>query len=382
MSAKSEGGEALARLQARLQPVLERLLDWYGPSHRKLPWRETTDPYRIWISEIMLQQTQVATVIPYYHRFIARFPTVETLAAASGEQVLKLWEGLGYYRRARYLVKTARMVTQLGGWPRRAAELVHLPGIGKSTAGAIASFAFGDRAPILDGNVRRVWYRLGALDPDPGGHSDRLLWRVSEDAVSQHDPALVNQALMELGATICSHRSPACDACPLSHECEAFRAGTPERFPPPKTKTQKKVTFDVSVGLILDGDRFLVTRRPDDGLLGGLWELPGGKWEPGEDGAAALYRELEEELGIRVSMEAAFPQVRHSYTHFSVRLHPFLCRLSGKARPRTQLPIRWITRSQIPTLAFPKGTLKVFERVWPALPMAADAPARWDEDGA
>jgi A/G-specific adenine glycosylase len=326
----------------------------------------------------MLQQTQVATVIPYYHRFLLRFPTVAALAEARQEEVLKVWEGLGYYRRARQLIPVAREIVRRGGWPRTARELALLPGIGKSTAGAIASFAFGAREPILDGNVKRVWCRLGAFSPPKGAQGERLLWQLSSEAVRRSDPAQVNQALMELGATVCTPRLPSCGTCPLGRRCQAYERGQPEHFPPQPTAKGPRRVVDVSVAIIMRGGRFYVTRRPDDVLLGGLWELPGGKWEAHEDGEAALHRELHEELGIRVRVEAAFPVVKHAYTHFSVRLHPFLCTIVGRKDPFSKLPSQWIERREIGSLAFPKGTLKVFAKVWPPGQRAAEAAAEWN----
>lgn len=371
------GASGPGALEAGVPDLAKRLAAWYRKNHRKLPWRETADPYALWISEIMLQQTQVATVIPYYHRFLMRFPTVHALAGASQEEVLKLWEGLGYYRRARQLIPAAREVVRLGGWPRTAKELGELPGIGRSTAGAIASFAFGAREPILDGNVKRAWCRLGALVPPPGAAGERMLWRFSAEAVAKADPAVVNQALMELGATVCTPRQPSCPSCPLTAHCRAFQLGEPERYSvPAKPKAPRRVV-DVSVAILMDGEKFLVTRRPDEALLGGLWELPGGKWEEGEDGEAALHRELGEELGVTAKVTASFPVVRHAYTHFSVRLHPFLCKIVGRRRPSSHLPSRWIRHGDIGSLAFPKGTLKVFATVWPEMAQAAEAPGRW-----
>jgi A/G-specific adenine glycosylase len=372
---------AFEELRRGLPAIVRLLLAWYRKGHRPLPWRETADPYALWISEIMLQQTQVNTVIPYYERFLLRFPTVGALATARQEEVLKLWEGLGYYKRARQLVPVAQEVVRRGGWPRTARELSQFPGIGRSTAGAIASFAFGAREPILDGNVKRVWCRLGAFVPPEGAPGERLLWQLSAEAVRRSDPAQVNQALMELGATVCTPRTPSCPACPLARRCLALERGQTELYPQsPKARAPRRIV-DVSVAIVMREGRFFVTRRPDDALLGGLWELPGGKWEADEDGEAALHRELHEELGIRVRVEAEYPVVRHAYTHFSVRLHPYLCRIVGRKNPVSDLPSRWIERREIGALAFPTGTLKVFSAVWPPALRAAEAAPDWEAPG-
>lgn len=310
----------------------------------------------------MLQQTQVATVIPYFERFVTRFPTIDALARAEPDEVLKLWQGLGYYQRARHLIPAANAVVEKGGWPRAPDRLAQLPGVGRSTAGAIASFAFGARAPILDGNVRRVWFRLGALTFPASARAEKILWSLSEEAVRRGNASVINQALMELGATVCLPKNPVCGSCPLARHCAAFARGEQGSCPPARSTPAKRI-LDVSVALLYHGDRFLVTRRPEEGFLGGLWELPGGKWENGEDGPAALHRELGEELGIKVSVLAQYAAIRHNYTHFAVRLHPFLCRLEGKRQPESPLSLRWIRREDIPHLAFPTGTLKIFDAV-------------------
>ena len=365
-------------LEARFPVVVPALARWYRRSHRRLPWRESKDPYAIWISEIMLQQTQVSTVLPYFQRFMERFPTLHDLAEAGTDDVLRLWQGLGYYRRARLLVEAAKRLAEWGEWPRTPEALAQLPGIGRSTAGAIASFAWGSGAPILDGNVRRVWFRLGALEPSTAAEEERTLWWLSEAAVRHRDAATVNQALMELGAMVCLPKKPDCGCCPLANHCAAFARAEQTAFPPARPISPKPI-LDVSVALIFKGDEFLVTRRPDEGLLGGLWELPGGKWEKGETALEALHRELGEELGIRVHVRRDYPAIRHSYTHFGVRLHAFLCALAGRRRPRSALPMRWIRREDMPALAFPKGTLKIFDVVWAEeTRRAAESPGTWD----
>jgi len=340
-------------------PALER---WYGRHARPLPWRQTSDPYAIWLSEVMLQQTRVETATPYWRLFLERWPTVESLARATPAQVLKAWEGLGYYARARRLPEAARAVVARGGWPRTAAELARLPGVGRYTAGAIASIAFGEAAPVLDGNVRRVWARLFAVTSPPVGKALDRFWLWSARVAASGEPAVVNQALMELGATVCTPRAPACGACPLRRWCLAAGEGRPEAYP---KRAPKKAVPQVraAVGLLWKRGRFLIALRPDDGLLGGLWELPGGKVEPGENPEAALARELEEELGARVAVGAALPPVRHAYSHFKVLLHPFDCALAaGSPPPRAPRPLKWILPRDIPRYAFPAATLRIFAR--------------------
>jgi A/G-specific adenine glycosylase len=359
-----------------LPAIVSLLSDWYERGHRPLPWRATGDPYAIWISEIMLQQTQVATVIPFFKRFMARFPDCAALASAQEEDVLKLWEGLGYYQRARRLIPAARRLAGLGRWPSEAGELAKLPGIGRSTAGAIASIAFGRPAPILDGNVKRVWARLMAYDAVPTGKALSPLWVLSERAVAAEDPARVNQALMELGATLCIPRAPKCGSCPICAHCKGFQSGEPQRYPL-RAPRRSRPLFDVSVALLWRDGRFLVTRRPSEGLLGGLWELPGGKWESGEEAEGALRRELREELGVEVEISESHTVIRHGYTHFEVRLHPFSCSAIDGREPRSELPMQWISPSEIKGLAFPKGSLKIFDSVFQEQSKAAEEEPSW-----
>ncbi|UFP96613.1 A/G-specific adenine glycosylase [Gloeobacter morelensis] len=296
--------EQVVRLRAQL-------LEWYGRMGRDLPWRRTRDPYAIWISEIMLQQTQVKTVLPYYQRWLIALPTVTDLADADLETVLKLWEGLGYYTRARNLHKTAQaIVKEHGGvFPETARQLQVLPGIGRSTAGAIASSAFGRCEAILDANVRRVLGRLLAVD-DPPARAEAKLWEISQRLVDPQAPHNFNQALMDLGATVCTARSPLCLLCPWQADCLGRRSGEPTRFPVRPARTVRSEIAGVSVLIECQG-KFLLVRRPERGLLAGLWEFPFvesvGGGEPEETVRMAFGNRLEslERLG----------QVEHEFTH-------------------------------------------------------------------
>jgi A/G-specific adenine glycosylase len=336
------------------------LLDWYDAHAAELPWRVKgglADAYRVWLSEIMLQQTQVETVKGYYARFLDAYPTVEALAAAPLDDVLKRWEGLGYYSRARSLHKAAQQVAGSGGFPQTVAELMRLPGVGRYTAGAVASIAFGARAPLVDGNVVRVFARLLDLPDDvtQKAAQDRL-WGQAEAWLPDERPGDYNQALMELGRVICKPRAPLCGACPLRAHCLAFQRGT-QRERPVKAKRAATPHYDVAAGVISSADgRLLIAQRPLDGLLGGLWEFPGGKQEAGETLAACLQRELREELGIEVEVGELLTVVRHAFTHFRITLHAFACRhTGGEPQALGVHAFAWVTPAQLSGYAFGKA---------------------------
>jgi A/G-specific adenine glycosylase len=322
------------------QPA-KQLLAWWDEGHERLPWRENPDPYVIWVSEIMLQQTQIATVIPYFERWMVRFPTMQDLASAALDDVLKMWEGLGYYSRARNLHAAAKIVIEEYGsrLPQTVPELMALPGIGRYTAGAIASIAFEQSVPVLDGNVIRVLSRLTDLADDISkGSTKTRLWQLAGSLVPRQRPGDYNQALMELGQQICLPAIPRCTVCPLTALCAARERGTIEGRPvrPPRKRIPH---FDVVAGIIWREKeptataQFLITKRPLDGLLGGLWEFPGGKQEPGESLAQALRREIREELALDIIVGEELAVVKHAYTHFRITLHAFHARANG-AQPQ------------------------------------------------
>lgn len=302
----------------------QRLLDWYGRSGRDLPWRNTRDPYPVWLSEIMLQQTGVDTVIPYYQRFLSTFPTVAELAAAPLERVLELWAGLGYYSRARNLHAAARQVLAEhdGRFPANAAALMALPGVGRSTAGAIMSIAFDRPVPILDGNVRRVLCRLYGIDQDPRRRAvENRLWELAAALTPTERPHDYAQAIMDLGATLCTPRRPLCDPCPLAFCCAARASGRQTELPVRGPK--KTVPQVVQVALLLScRGHYLVRRRPLEGMLGGLWEFPAVTLPDGAEAAPAALRLLQER-GLRATLREA-GQVKHAYSHFRVEVRLFL----------------------------------------------------------
>lgn len=326
--------------------VAPRLLAWYGAHGRDLPWRHNRDPYRIWLSEIMLQQTTVAAVIPYYQRFLENFPGVRELAEAPLEKVIELWAGLGYYSRARNLHRAAQVVVYDfgGGFPSTVAELTTLPGIGRSTAGAIVSIAFNRPAPILDGNVRRVLVRLFAFQGDPRSPAaERSLWVWAEALTSRERPHDYAQAIMDLGATVCTPRDPACPACPLSDLCQAYRQGVQQQLP--AARPRKSVPVRRQVALLVEcNGRCLVRPRPAEGFLGGLWELPSADLRDGEASLAAAGR-LAAELGLAGDRVTAC-RLRHPYSHFVLELE--LVRITGVSGGRvTEGGWEWRTLLQL-----------------------------------
>lgn len=341
-----------AYLAAHREEAQQRLLTWFERHARDLPWRHDRTPYRVWVAEVMLQQTQVETVRDYYRRFLRELPTIEALAEASQEDVLKLWEGLGYYSRARSLHRAAQRVMESygGKLPANVTALRSLPGIGPYTAGAIASLAFGIPAPAIDGNVRRVMARVLAV-PEPSRH-------VLEEAVRywmpESEAGAFTEGLMELGATLCLPRSPRCLLCPWRELCKGRDLGEPEAYPAPKPR-KSTPHYDVTAAVTLRMDEnkveVLVAQRPQDAMLGGLWEFPGGKREQGETLTAALRREIQEEMDVQIEVGAELTIIEHAYTHFRITLYAFICRLEG-GEPRCLecQDFQWATLEEVEAL--------------------------------
>lgn len=346
-------------------PALRKsLLRWFRAEARDLPWRRTRHPYHVWLSEVLLQQTRVDQGLPYYERFLEALPTLEALAKAPEHEVLKLWEGLGYYTRARNLHKAARQIVEdYGGRLPEQAELLQLlPGVGKYTAGAIASIAFGERAPVVDGNVKRVLSRLyNIADPIDDSATDKRLWVLADSLVPASDPGDFNQAIMELGARICTPKKPDCGSCPVARQCEAYRRGVQEERPvrrPRKAVPHKEIV----VAVIARDGHYLIGKRPPNGMLGGLWEFPGGKVEPGETHEAALVRECREELEVAVKVGGMIASVNHAYTHLKVTLNVYRCTIqAGEPRSRIHDELAWVTPDDFESYAFPKANHKFLE---------------------
>ncbi|MBN1858229.1 A/G-specific adenine glycosylase [Candidatus Bipolaricaulota bacterium] len=348
------------------------LLDWYAVEARDLPWRRTRDPYAILVSEIMLQQTRVDTVGRYYQRFLEQFPTVDALASAPLDQVLKAWEGLGYYRRAHALHAAAiHLVEQHEGRvPSSANALRRLPGVGPYTAAAVASIAFGRDEPVLDGNVVRVLTRLFAIPGDINRPETRRRLQSTAAALLPAGRAGdFNQSLMDLGSQVCVPRKPACASCPLSGLCSAYGQRRETDFPmrAPRRKIPHR---DIVAGIIWDREpyspeaKILISKRHHGDMLGGLWEFPGGHVEPAETLEAALMRELREELAIAVTEISSFMQVKHAYTHFRMTLHVFHClHAAGEPQALASSEWTWTLINDLDRFAFPTADRKIIEHL-------------------
>lgn len=339
--------------------LTNKVLDWYAQHARDLPWRRSPHPYAVWVSEIMLQQTRVKTVIPFFERWMERFPTIRALANASLVEVLSAWEGLGYYHRARNLHRAAYIVlTEYGGkLPMYPKALRKLPGIGRYTAGAIASIAFGLDEPALDGNIRRVLARLfDVREPPSSPAGENRFWDLAAAHLPTGQAGTYNQALMDLGAMICTPRAPDCPRCPLLYLCQARDLGIQEQRPVSIARP-KIPHHTVTAAVIRRNGQLLIAQRPLDGLLGGLWEFPGGKQQAGENLASCLQREILEELGVKISVGDLLGVYRHAYTHFRVTLHAFGCILlsGGEPHPIQVIDLRWVTPYELPD--YPMGKI-------------------------
>jgi A/G-specific adenine glycosylase len=328
----------------------ERVLKWYAQHGRSLPWRGTADPYAVWVSEIMLQQTRVEAVIPYFERWMRLFPSIQALAQAGEQEVLAAWEGLGYYSRARNLHRAARLMVEqhAGQLPRDPEALRQLPGIGRYTLGAIASIAFGLDLPALDGNLKRVFARVFDVEqPVDSPAGEKRLWELVAENLPAGRAGDYHQGLMDIGAGICLPRRPRCLLCPLLDMCRARQIGVEEARPVKKPRRETP-HYTVTAAVIRRGPKVLLARRPAKGLLGGLWEYPGGKVEAGEELAQALQREIGEELGSGLVVGDPFGVYRHAYTHFRITLHAFLCKLTGAPPQALEAEeIRWVPLSEL-----------------------------------
>jgi A/G-specific adenine glycosylase len=349
----SLGGETHRQWLPTLQSALR---SWFRRQARDLPWRRQCSPYAVWISEIMLQQTQVTAVIPYFRRFLARFPELSALASADEEEVLRYWEGLGYYRRARQLHAAARQIVQhhQGQLPSTLGDLAKLPGIGRYTAGAIASIAYGIQAPILEANTVRLWCRLAAIRSDPTRNATQAeLWRLAALAARCDDPGLINQALMEVGSQICTPRAPKCDACPLAELCSARQLGQQAKLPRPGRKTRYEEIREAAI-VVQDQGRYLLRKCRDGERWAGMWDFPRCPLEQLDHESASARRHLAQccvqLTGAKTRIGPLFATVKHGVTRFRITLYCYHATPADSSTVRSDSTTRWISPEELADL--------------------------------
>jgi A/G-specific adenine glycosylase len=332
----------------------KRLFRWYERHHRSLPWRDSVDPYKIWISEVMLQQTTVQTVLPYYAKWIKTFPRIKDLSQAPLQKVLKYWQGLGYYQRAKNLHKASRIIMEKfrGQIPQEYEELKQLPGFGPYITAAVLSLAFDKPFPVVDANVRRVLMRLKGARGEANPKNDKGLFDFLSPFFPRKKTGIFNQAMMELGALVCRPKNPSCLLCPLNDFCQAFKEGVQEVIPLPKKRNYRRI--EAVVAIIKKNGKLLIQKRPPEGLLADLWEFPGGKRKSGETLEDALHREIKEELHTEVQSEKFMIRVQHAYTQFQVNLYAYECRLNKNFH-------RWVTLEGMKRYPFPSGSAKIIK---------------------
>ncbi len=339
-----------------------KLLKWFEKNKRDLPWRKTRHPYAIWVSEIMLQQTQVTTVIPYYQKFLKSFPTLRHLAKSNLSKVLKVWEGLGYYSRARNLHRASQIVLNHfhGKIPDTLKDLLSLPGVGRSTAGAILSFAFHKEAPILDGNAKRVLSRVFAVPGSQGERkTEQLLWKISESLIPKGFSNPFNQALMDIGSMICTPKDPQCPKCPLKKHCHGYLSGKPERYP---LRTIKKAIPHITAlsAVIKKDGKVLLYQRPPKGFLGGLWEFPNWRNEGKQRSRLRLRLRnyIKKEMGMNVEVKEFIGVFQQTYSHFKLTLHVFYCQpLNGRGKGK------WVPIRNLPLLPMSRIHRRIAELI-------------------
>lgn len=343
-----------------IKRLQKKLLAWYGKNARDLPWRRTRDPYKIWISEVMLQQTTVAAVIPYYERWTRLFPTLKEVARAPLTKVLKSWQGLGYYARARHIHKTAQIIESeyAGRFPDQLDILRRLPGFGPYTTGAVSSIAFGLRVPIVDANIRRVVMRWKAMKGSSTRFSDEKIHSFLRVLLPQDGAGIFNQALMELGALVCRANGPLCAQCPASAFCSAYKQGLQDVIPGIKKNRQEKI--EVLSALIEHRGRYFMQQRAARGLLAGLWEFPTIKVERGKKALDALTLGLKRELGVSLVGAEYLGKLRHSYTRFQVSLYVWHARLSGA--PRSDRRHKWMGLKEMKKYPMPSVAEKIIKK--------------------
>ena len=341
------------------------ILSWYHKDKKQFPWRQTRDAYKIWVSEIMLQQTQVQTVIPYYNRWIEKFPTLKHVATATDNELFKHWEGLGYYQRVKnFRDACAQVLDDYNGIiPNTKQELINLKGIGDYTGSAIASIAFNHPNHVIDGNVKRIMSRLICL-PNFLSKSMNKIDKFLSTHISLQYPGDFNQALMDLGRYICTPKTPKCAMCPISKYCHAYLNDKIDKYPVKLNRKKEFPHYNIGVGVIWHNDKILITKRKKNGLLGGLWEFPGGKIENGETHQDCINREMKEELNIIVDISNFILKINHKYSHFGITLHAYTCYYkSGEIKCNAADDFKWIHPNNIEDYPFPKANHHIFPHI-------------------
>ncbi len=346
----------------------KKLIHWFLAHKRDLPWRsQPRDAWFTLLSEVMLQQTRVDQALPYFEKFVKRFPTIQDFAQAERDDILLMWEGLGYYSRARNLHETAKSIvsTFKGVIPSDYQTLLSIKGIGPYTAAAIASQVFQKPHAVVDGNVIRVLARYAGIQADVSSSKTKKIIQEIADSLIDHSQAgTFNEAIMELGATVCKPKHPLCEICPISQGCVALHSVQTETIPY-KAPKKKVPHHHIGIGVIFNHEgKLLIAKRPDDKMLGGLWEFPGGKQEKGGTIEETIIREFDEEVGIQIQLEKPYPPIKHAYSHFKITLHAWRGRLiSGEAQPKESSEIRWIEPDELTKYAFPKANRKLVDYV-------------------
>ncbi|MFW6325184.1 MAG: A/G-specific adenine glycosylase [Desulfovermiculus sp.] len=346
--------------------ISSKLLAWFSQSCRDLPWRQNPTPYRVWISEVMLQQTQVDRVVPYFLHWMEIFPHIQAVAEADQERVLKAWEGLGYYTRAKNIQAAAQKICVEcnGVFPSDMSLLRALPGIGPYTAAAIASLAFNQPVPAVDANVQRVMARILNEDgPIKSALPQKTIRKAVTGLISDGDPRSMNQALMELGALVCTPRSPACASCPVKEQCQSLAAEV-VHLRPVMPDQKPSIALQVAAGVLLDNERILIQKRPPHGLMANLWEFPGGKLQAGESPEQALVREFREELELEIRVLDKITVIKHSYTRFRVTLHVYWCTLASPGQEpvlHAASDFRWTLPEELDQYPFPAADCKLIQ---------------------
>ena len=340
------------------------LLYWYNTNKQPMPWRDDKNIYHIWLSEIMLQQTQIHTVIPYYEAWLDKFPTIQDVANANEDQILKLWEGLGYYSRVlnfHHACKT--IITSYDGIiPKNKKEFIQLKGVCKYIDAAVRSIGYGDVVPTIDGNVNRVVARLICLETIPQKSYDTI-YNFLIQHINHEYPGDFNQALMDLGRNICKPKNPQCSNCPIVNHCNAYQQNTIEQYPK-KIQTKQIPHFKVAVGVVWKDNQILITKRKLGGLLGGLWEFPGGKLHDTESPEECVIREIQEETGMKVELKSFISNIKHQYSHFSISLDSFHCIYkNGVPKSYKSTNLKWIYPKEIEKFAFPKANHKFIHKI-------------------